>query len=200
MASGTSNVSELEAIIQKAENGLVLGTVPGALSLAPSLAMTAAAPAAAPPAALTAGEALLVQNAIQRANAAAPVAAAPGAAPNIPGIIDAVFGGLTKVASTPADIKALAAGADATLKWWGWTLDLSDHAAKALQHLLANDLAGLLAIATALAALSPPLAAIAAIVGAVANGLSAWIAAENSAGKGVRIRGYLWVGVLVTSL
>jgi len=205
MPSGSDNAQQLKQIIDKAESAQVIqGDVPGTFSISVPVAALAAAPASATPAPLLPGEAALIQSAVNRANseaAAVPLAGAgstSGSSPDTAKTIDAVAKGLTNVAQTPADVRALVAGAAAKLHWWGWTLRLNEAATKALQNLLTTDLGGLAAIATALAAVSAPLAAVAAIVTAVAGGLKAWVAAEDGAQQGVAIHGYLWVGVWVS--
>lgn len=194
--SGSENAQYLKSIITKVEgSGLVQGAAPGAFALQiPQAAPVQGAAAGEGP--LNPGEAALVRNAISLSNDSATPAAAPGAGA-IASAIDAIAHGLTQIANTPADVKALVAGAAAKLHWWGWTLQLNESATQALSSLLKNDLAGLVMIATTLASASPPLAATAAILTAVAGGLSGWIAAEDQAQKGVVIHGYLWVGIWV---
>jgi hypothetical protein len=217
MSSGSENANHVLEIIKKAETSKAFQGNPGVLS--PSLEVyrtiaTFKGPTGPLPG-LNLGESLLVQNALKQTNYAAPVlTAAPSFMfsqsktgtmrsralidSGLAGIIDEVIKGLTTIGTTKADITRFLAGTAATLNWWGWTLVLTQDATEALINLLDNDLPGLLAIATALLASVPELAAIAAILKIVELALVAWIKAEDKDKKGVIINGYLWIAVVVT--
>jgi hypothetical protein len=152
---------------------------------------------------LTGGQAALVDAAIKNSNAAAvqTPSAASGqhtTADTLLDIINAAMKGLPIISATATDIETIEQGAKATLHWWGWTVELTNDGSKALDKLFNNDLGGLSAILAALTPISAPLAAVAAILGAITTGLSAWIETENK-GNGVTLKGYLWIGVDVTS-
>ncbi len=212
--AGTVNAQQLKSIIDKAEAfNIITGSV-GTFSVSLGHAVAAASPLAlealapvvpagvAAVAPLAPGEASLVASAAAQSNAAATTT--PSAASGTPTTantpattISNAAKGITGEASTPADLKTFETGASATLHWWGWSLQLTEKSTKALSSLLTTDLGGFVTIATALAALSAPLAAAAAIVSAAATGFNDWITAADSNHNGVTIDGYLWVGVWV---
>jgi hypothetical protein len=210
-ASGSSNAEQLASIIQTIDSQNIVVGAPGAWSLAlPHTAITAQFLAGLPvtgtpaPATPTPGQLSLAQSAANKSNAAA--AATPSAASGAPttantaaSIINNVAGGITNIASIPADIKTVEAGATATLKWWGWTLQLNESATTAFERLLGTDVASCVTIASALAAISAPLAAVAGIISAVATGVDTWVTAEDKKGgnRGVTMKGYLWAGLWV---
>ena len=205
--SGTTNALQLQSIVANAETASIIIGAPGSYALSVVHTSLAATPQAAltvgtPAVALTPGQAALVQSAVNKANAAAIAtpSAASGveAAANTPiTIITNLLKGLPLLLSAPEDIKKFEQGATATLHWWGWTLKMDEDSTKTFEKFLTTDIGGFAAIAAALSAISPPLAAAGAIISAVTTGLDGWVVGADT-GKGVTINGYLWVGVYVT--
>jgi hypothetical protein len=226
--SGSSNANKLIGIVDKVSASQIVAGVPGAWSASLAHAVFAAQKLPKGWGGKTLGlmspdEAALVHAAITRSNAgaaavagitpASPVtldagnttciaysAARAGGPPTPEDIIGDIVKGLTNIADAEKNIKAIEQGGQATLHWWGWELKLKESATTAFESLLKTDIIGLASIATALAFISPVLAAVAGIVSAVSTGLDAWISAEDTAHAGVNIKGYLWVGIWVTPL
>jgi hypothetical protein len=204
MSSGSTNAQQVQNLVQEADNlNMILGT-PGGWTLSASQVVVAAqggSPFFAA-SALSPSQAQQIQTAIHNSNAAAtetPSAASgnPTSANTPAAKIQSAATGLPNVAAIVTDIQQIEAGGQATLHWWGWSLKLNQNATTALQDILKTNLPALISIATALVAVSAPLAAALAIVSAAAVGLNAWISTEDAGQKGVVMNGYLWVGVVV---
>jgi hypothetical protein len=216
MASRTDNAAQAQDIIKRAEETQAFNGIPGQLSPSEHLPSIARSLKGIKPLSseLNLGEALLVRNALLRANADAPVMTAvphpplPAkeaitvraavATPGLGDILDEVLKGLKVIGTTADDIKTFVNGTTATLKWWGWTISLTEEATLSLIRVLDNDLPSLLTVAAALLTSVPALTAIAAILKIVEVALVAWINAEDKAQHhGVTIHGYLWIAVVV---
>ncbi len=215
--TGSTNAQQAQNIVNKINAALAVQGGPGNWSVSlphiviaslglPSNATGAQLAIGAGPISL--GETAVIQAAVAKSNAAA--IATPSAASGQPttsntplNTITTIVQGVTKaVGNIPNDVKALEQGATAKLNWWGWELDLDADATKALESLLTGDVASLMTIMGAIgtATGSAPIAAAAAIITAVAAGLSAWVSQEDSQNtppKGVSICGCLWVAIVV---
>jgi hypothetical protein len=165
-----------------------------------------AAPAAAPtpaPTAVAAGQAQLVQQAVAQSNTAA--ATTPTAATDTDvtsktpsSVIANGLSIITTIGDIGADVAALEAGGTAHLHWWGWEATLNESATQALNNILGKDVVGVAAAMAALASIIPVVAAISGILGIVSAALDADITGVDK-GKGVNLKGYLWVGLHVTA-
>jgi hypothetical protein len=96
------------------------------------------------------------------------------------------------------DIAAMhGGGCSAKLHWWGWEAQLDEKGTAALVDLLEMQVTKLGLILAAFSAEVPVLAAIGGILSLVSAVLGADIKAGDLNGKGVNLKGYLWVGLSV---
>jgi hypothetical protein len=115
----------------------------------------------------------------------------------ITSLVNGILGGIDGVGRIPNEIKTLEQGTKATLHPWGWSANMDEDATTALEDLLSNGTTGIATILTALAPISAPLAAVAAILKLAASAIDELIEKADH-GKGVTIDGVLWLYPRVT--
>jgi hypothetical protein len=205
--AGLSNAQQLKNLVSTVDTANLIQGKPGNFSLkltqlglpAATPAGAAAAPALASP--LSTAQIADVQSAVARSNTAATQTptAASGQPTKASTSAAAIASAASVAPSTAADIKTFEAGAKGTLHWWGWELEMDESSTRALENVLTTDMAGLDKIAAALKTVSVPLAAVADIIFGVAKTVggfaNSWISKEDTAKNGVRIHGYMWLGV-----
>jgi hypothetical protein len=182
MPSGTADKTQLQAIVNNAQASGAIVSPPTA-----PYAVVASATAALPPTSAT-----VIQNALTQSNAAKSTSPTPTGT-STP-VVGSTASDLNIIDSTKDDIDALEKGTVATLQWWGWTLTLTESATQALIRLIQTDFSGLWSIVNAFC---PVLSIFSALEAILTAGLDAWITNEDNAHGGVRIYGYLWIGVWV---
>ena len=203
---GTKDVVQLQAVVDAVKDTGMISGMPGTFTISAlySVATTVMdIDGGGKGTPLSPLNAALVHAAIKKSNDAAratPSAASgkPTGASTSATLIDRILEGIPVIGSTSQDIRDIESGAEATLNWWGWSLNLNESATQAMRRLLNNDLETVAKILMALAAISAPLAAAGAVLKLAAGALAAWISDEDTRHDGVTIAGYLWVGVKVT--
>jgi hypothetical protein len=173
------------------------------LSTTANLGLAPGAPPTPAPSGVAASQAQLVQQAVAQSNTAAVTTPAAATDTDVtsttsPTVVSNALSIVTTIGDIGADISALEAGGTAHLHWWGWEATLNESATQALNNILGKDAIGVAAAMAALAPIIPVVAAISGVLGIVAAALDADITSVDK-GKGVNLKGYLWVGLHVTA-
>lgn len=165
----------------------------------------AAAPAGPSALALAPATATIIQTAVDKSNAAASSTPAAGSGQPVSSqtpsdTVTSILQQLNVVANIAQDIQAIEGGGTAQLHWWGWEATLNEAATQGLLHLLGADMTSVSAIAAALIAVSPVLAAVGGILSIVSNTFAQEISSADSNHNGVNLKGYLWVALKATAI